>query len=194
MDAAKLDRLLAAHHALGMEPDLRRGATEDEIDAVEALLSRKLPEAVRTLWSWHDGCLMKAGAAPKPWAPLTFRDNWLIGTHEVEPNFELVKPYFDGYLGGSTFLAELSEVGWVPIAANNGDTYVVSCGPLKDCPGLDHPVIQLFEGLALAFNSVESMIDTCIEYLEHPEYQTNGAIYFEIRDRLNQNEGYGRLL
>ena len=85
----------------------------------------------------------------------------------------------------------LSSYGWIPgrrgllkyafpFAEFNGGWYVM--------PALGHPfnlslacpIISVFEGIDVYYYSLELMVNTCIEWVSHPEYSADGSLPHEI--------------
>lgn len=52
---------------------------------------------------------------------------------------------------------------------------MVPCGAMSFWPDVAHPVVCVDEGISVYFDSVGSMVDTCIAWLEHPDYERVGA-------------------
>ena len=167
MDVEKLERLLAAHRAVGEQPNLRPGAAEVELAEVEEKFSLKLPSAVRTLWSWRNGSV--GNPHGKALNPLFFYDGCFSGTPDVDYHIaSAMEAYIDPV---PEFAEEVREVGWVPIADLHGGSFLVTCGPMSFWPDVEHPVVNVKDEIAVYFDSVESMVDTCIAWFEHPDYR-----------------------
>lgn len=61
-----------------------------------------------------------------------------------------------------------------PIASFNGGWYVI---PTRDhnLPSiLKKPIISVHEGIDIYFYSIEKMVDTCVEWVEHNKYASHG--------------------
>jgi hypothetical protein len=167
MDTSKLDRLVAAFEARGIAvaSNLRPGASDRELDELAAHLGFAIPTEVRVLYRWRDG-----HHDPDASNVLLFRDNtflrledipdahhYMVSTYAEDPNGDFIDPGVD--LATS-----------VPIAAFMGSTYAVACGRQQLTDRSTHPIVGVFHGIDLYFHSVESMIDTCIEWVEQPAY------------------------
>lgn len=59
----------------------------------------------------------------------------------------------------------------VPIAHFMGSTYVVTCGPQDVTKQSPHPVLNAFQRVELFFYSIESMVATCIDWVEQTNYR-----------------------
>lgn len=186
MDTRKLDRLVAAFesHDIHVASNLRPGASDRELDELAAHLGFAIPEAVRVLYRWHDG-----HHDPDAEDVLLFRDNqflrledipdahhFMVSTYADDPNEDLIDPGVD--------LATC-----VPIAAFMGSTYAVACGRQRLTDRSMHPVVGAFHGIDLYFHSVESMIDTCIDWVEQPEYEQYGEAPNEMAIWRRHNPG-----
>jgi hypothetical protein len=62
----------------------------------------------------------------------------------------------------------------------------VFTGPRPRSP---HPVIGAFHGIDVYFLSIESMIETCIEWLEQPDYDLNRTAPNELEIWQRHNPG-----
>ena len=157
MLADKLDRLLAAFRSHGIQPDLRSGATDAELDQIEEALGLPLPADLRALWAWRNG---HAHLPPGFSMAFMFRDSAFIGTPEVIGAREAV-------LRHATEPEEwrrktFDPIICIPIAAHGGLT-AVSCGPQGDAPHLPNSVIELHGPMYTAYESIEKMVDTNLE-------------------------------
>ena len=137
MLADKLARLLAAFRSHGIQPDLRPGATDAELDQIEEALGLPLPADLRSLWAWRNG---HAHLPPGFRKAFVFRDTAFIGIPEVLEAREAVLRY-------ATEPEEwrrntIDPVKCIPFAARDGIT-AVSCGPQGEAPHLPYAVVQL---------------------------------------------------
>ena len=156
--ADKLDRLLAAFQAQGLDPQLRPGATETELDQLEEALQLTLPEDLRALWAWRNGHSSHPPPFPHVFA---FHRKAFIGTPEVLHVRNDVLAYLteDEEWHQNTF----DTAKCIPFANLNAGTVTVSCGPQGDAPHLQHSIVDLHGEMNTSFESIEKMIDTSIE-------------------------------
>lgn len=70
------------------------------------------------------------------------------------------------------FLAEHEELleHSFPFAAFNGAWLVLPCKGQNLDRRLARPVISVLEGIDVHFYSLQLMVDTCVEWMSHPQY------------------------
>lgn len=169
MLASKLERLADAFEARGIpvRSNLRPGASEAELDHLAEELNVVLPEEVKALYRWRNGHL-------DPNAPnvLQFRDNTFIGLETVPQAHQSVNEIY-GQDGGDPDLVplEVDLAQSVPISEFMDSWLVVACGPQSVTTRSQHPIVEVFQGVVPVFYSIETMIDTCIDWVEQPEYR-----------------------
>lgn len=185
--AARLDRLVAAFEAHGLDvgANLLPGATAAQIDAVEAELGVRLPRAYRELYGWSAGCVDPASDVA-----LMFRDNTFLRLDDVaEVRRAVVATYgaTDDEDAENYYGVDLRTTA--PFAEFMGSTYLVATGPHRLDPTLAHPVIGAFQGVETYFHSIETMVETCIEWVEHPDYEPLASAPDETATWLKHNPG-----
>ena len=108
----RLDRWLAANR-----PDyyalLRPGATDAELDAVEAQFAVRLPATFRQLYRWRDG------QDPMSFVPLQMNRTFM----PLE-DIARVKDMLDGMIGFDFDDPKYWRRGWVPFLHNGGGSYL----------------------------------------------------------------------
>ena len=131
-------------------------------------------DSVRTLWSWRNGHVDYVLGNS-----LTFRDQRFLSIAELPDALESVKMSEEAELlnepqlpGSDVVPPRIST--YVPIAATEGPGLIVACGPQTYDETNDHPVVG-GDGDGVVYNSVEAMIDTCIEWVEQPDFDPFGG-------------------
>ena len=168
----KLERLADAFegHGIAVRANLAPGASDEELDHLAESRGVELPEDYRTLYRWHNGNIDHWSADL-----FVFRDNPFIRIDE----FPRAQMYIDGYraLESDPSLPKLDVdlSGCVPFAEFDGSVYVIPCKGQTMTTLSAQPVICLFEDVSVHFLSIESMIDTCIEWVEQPGYTRYGT-------------------
>jgi hypothetical protein len=169
---SKLDRLAEAFDARGIpvQSNLRPRASDEELDELAQRLNVALPKDLRALYRWRNGHV-----DPEAGNVLRFRDTKFIALDAIQPAHRLVNEIYGGYdddPDNLPLLVDLAEC--VPIAEFMESWLVVACGPQTATTRSRHPVFLAFQGVYLVFYSIESMVDTCIDWVEQPEYRPDG--------------------
>lgn len=166
----KLDRLAAAFEARGIPvtSNLRPGVTGQELDDLADRLGVDLPPAFRDLYMWRNGHIDPA--APNV---LVFRDNTFLSLDEIPDLHAHTLAGYGPYLADLDLEFDLAQC--VPIAHFEGSIYGVVCGPHALTDRSLHPVVGIFQGIDMYFYSIETMVDTCIEWVEQPDYEQYGT-------------------
>jgi hypothetical protein len=160
---AKLDALLEEYRSKGLEPDLRPGLSQRELVEWQSSTGLKLPEDLRQLFSWRNGCANTNG---EPETLLLFRDNVFIGLDDYKSAIEGLEPFVSSYEEYDTFPFKIDRS--IPIAEFEGNYYVVPLDMV--IPNHPHPVICVGEDLAVHFYSLASMLDTCVEWARDTKF------------------------
>ena len=187
---SRLERLADAfeRHGIAVRGSLLPGASDAELDVVEAELGVVLPQAYRALYTWSAGC-----SDPEGEAPFLFRDNAFLELNEVvQRRQELVEAYQEQTYPGDVGAFGMNGVDLTttaPFAETEGAVYVVACGPHTLASASQNPVISVFEGIDVYFNSIESMLDTCIEWVEQEGYDRYSLAPDEKGPWLRHNPG-----
>jgi len=166
--AARLDVLLDAYRAAGLDPsrNLKPGLSEAEIGAVAAQLGVVFPQAVRELYRWRNGVADLYAEFDKQFV---FRDQPFLSLDNAQDAIADVRAILkeaQAFSGAKDAL--LDPANLIPIAAFEGFYYVVPGGDGLSGLPVTHPVISIGEGEDVYFLTVESMIETCIEWISDP--------------------------
>ncbi len=168
--AERLDALLKAYQAAGIDPsnNLKPGLSDAEIDAIASEAGLVLPEPVRELYRWRNG---NADPYAEANELFWFRDQPFLSLEDAMAARADVQGFMSAYAAAGVE-APVDAASLIPIAAFEGQFYVVPGGDgLSDLP-TSHPVITVGESLEVHFLSIASMVETCIEWASDPTLDT----------------------
>ena len=179
---AKLcDDLVAAYEAKeqAVSQNLMPGISKSEYAKAIGFEIQAIPLSVLNLYQWRNGCANEAADAL-----FLFRDNCFISADRGKEELSMIRSI---YGAESEERFDLTSV--IPIAAFEGAVFAVVTGDHHFGPEFTHPVVSIFEGIDLFFSSVESMLQTCIAWVSHPDWDPFNALpreeELEIWRRLN---------
>ena len=160
---------------IAMGPHLRAGLSRAKLQAVLAPLGLTPPAEVYELYAWHDG--VDGVHAPE----LLFGENQFLSFRNALQEYQALMKHY-GQVASSIQIAQC-----FPFAGFQGSTWAVYCDPnLVD--GLQHPVLEIYHGISIAFENLEHMVQTVDEWFVAGIYDTepvNEALRSAIRQRLN---------
>lgn len=171
----KLDTLLNALRNKGITKidHLLPGLARNEIAQKTIHLPFVLPEEIYELYQWRNGCKRDISSTE---CPFLFRDHKLLSLDEALAEYdELVECYtYESYEN------DIRDYGvdfkfCFPFAGFEGSLYTIACGRQYVTERSQHPIIEIFEGEGLLFYTFSSMLDTCIEWVQHPSYTEYGT-------------------
>lgn len=164
---SKLDRLADAFEARGIPvwSNLRSGVTEPELDDIAERLSVVLPEEFRELYRWRNGHV-----DPDASNVVTFRDGVFIGLDAIPQAYRDVNSVYGLSPADPEYVVDVDLSECVPIAEFMGSWLVVACGAQSAISGSQHPVFNAFHGVEPFFDSIDSMVETCIAWVEQSDY------------------------
>ena len=170
----KLERLTAAFEAKGIHvsKSLLPPLPENEVRARCHWFPRELSEEIIALYGWSGG---QEKDAWEEEYPFWFRDNSFSSLTRAETEY---RSMMESY-GSNPADHDLLKYCF-PFASFNGSWFVL---PTKGHPldnRLPKPVISVLEGVDIYFYSIESMIDTCIEWVGHPSYAEDYTLLHSI--------------
>ncbi len=157
----RMDRWLAANR-----PDyyavLQPGATDAELDAVEAQFRIKLPAAFRQLYRWRNG------QDPMSFKPLQMNRSFM----RLE-DVARVKQMLDGMIGSDFDDPRYWRRGWVPFLHNGGGSYLCLDLAAEDGgqPGQLVGFWKADEDRPVEFLSVEAWLADLVESMESVELE-----------------------
>lgn len=154
--AERLEVLADAYTLRGYDvrPNLLPGATSAELHEVESALGVVLPASYRELYGWSAGVIDDLGTVPR----LRFRDESLLALSRVVEERDRLLDVYD-------WSESLDGRAVAPFASYQGSILVVACGPQGLTSVVPHPVISYFQGIDLYYDSIESMVETCIAWV-----------------------------
>ena len=166
----KLNILIDALRSRGIRKvdNLSPGLTRSEIEDKTVHLPFQLPEEIYELYQWRNGLRTDI---PDNESPFIFRDQYLLSLDETLTKYEeLVKCF-----SYESYEDEMRDYGvdlkfCFPFAGFEGSLYLIACGRQYMTDKSQHPIIQAFEDISLYFYTFSSMLDTCIEWVQHPDY------------------------
>ena len=173
----KLERLVDAHEARGVpvRESLAPGVSAAELDALAERVGFDLPDDYRALYEWHNGGPL-----------LLFRDNSFceIGNPDAQRTLDIYSE-----IGEEDGLDDLPVDlrRCLPIAEFNGAVYVVPGKGLSQSPLSPNPVVSVFEGIDVYYLSIETMVDTCIEWVEQHDWTPTSEAPNEMRIWMKHN-------
>jgi hypothetical protein len=177
----KCERLAAAFEGKGVRvhENLSPGLSRSEILHLTAKIGIRPPEELIELYEWRDGSMLEHD--PPDHRNIIFRDNVFISLERAIEEHAM--------LMGSYGQIEVDLQACLPISTFDGSWDVVACSPVALAGGLPSPVIRVFQGTEIYFDSIAAMLDTCIEWVSHPAWvQHEGLpqpIELQIWDRHN---------
>ncbi|MEO0423010.1 MAG: hypothetical protein AAF184_11775 [Pseudomonadota bacterium] len=179
--AAKLGRLSQAFDSKGHKaPDsLLPGLAGDALDAQLGWFPSTLPQELRELYAW------RAGQASDPWDaefPFWFRDRGFSSIEIAKDEYSSMMESYGVENDPTRDLVNLSDC--FPFAAFNGAWYVVPCKGHGFDISVPYPVISVFQDISPHFDSINAMLDTCIAWVEHPDWKSDSGLDREQERRI----------
>ena len=171
---AGLDRLLAAYEQKG-------------VAVADTLLPPLEPDALREACGWFPGELppqlvalygWRGGQEKDAWEtehPFWFRDMSFSSVARAEQEYASMMASY----GLNPLDRGLLKFSF-PFASFNGGWYVL---PTRGHPfntSLVCPVICVLEGIDVYFYSLQTMVDTCVDWVIHPAYTEDGSLPRDI--------------
>ncbi len=137
--------------------------TEDEIrEKCKSWFPEKVPSSIIELYEW------KGGQEKNAWEeafPFWLRDMSFISLDQAETEY---KSMMESYGLHSSFEEDGVRLkDCFPFAAFNGGWFVIPASTSKWSSVYSQPVVCVFQGTELYYHSVESMLKTCIECVQH---------------------------
>jgi hypothetical protein len=169
----KLDRLLVAYEAKGypLSKTLQNGLSESEIVETCSWFPGKLPKELIEMYQWRNGPI---DDPEYPEQSFWFRDMEFSSIQLAEMHYDHI---MSSYGPDATLEDDGIDLSMAfPFAAFEGGWYVLPCSEQTMAPKHVRPVVSVFEGIDVYFYSMETMLDTCIEWIQHPDYQVFGHL------------------
>ena len=128
-----------------------------------------LPKELTALYGW------RGGQAEDAWSteyPFWFRDDAFCSLRNAEREYLSM---MSGYAGAPA-ISGLTLTDCFPFAAFNGGWLVLPCSPQTLDSRLARPVVSVMEGAEIFFYSMQTMVDTCLEWISHPLFSADGSL------------------
>ena len=173
-----LDELRLAHLERGRDVDrhLKPGIPHAEVLERTAHLGLALPDDLLELYEWRDG--QDEQQAEMDTDAFSFRDNVFADLDWALREYPVIQEYYAPEPDSIPYGFELTET--FPFAHFMGSSYVVVCGAhTLDSPS-PNPVAGIFQGVDMYFHSLETMLETCLEWMRHPDWDRESLLDDEI--------------
>ncbi len=155
------EALLAAHrrHGIDISQDLLPGLPREAIEAETAWFPSRLPDDLIALYGWRNGQPEDAWNSQNV---LWFRDMQFTSLQRARDEYVSM---MDSYGLDNDPASEGIDLRMCfPFASFNGGWYVVPCeGPRLDSR-FPFPVVSVFQGISIYFDSIETMLRTCVDW------------------------------
>lgn len=169
-----LDQLLKTFESKGMKVSdtLLSPVSETELKELCSWFPGELTEEIIALYAWRGGQREDAWETEYPF---WFRDNSFCSLERAEREYKSMMETYgtieqDHYMLKHAF----------PIASFNGGWYVIPTKGHNLNSALKRPVISVHEGIDIYFYSIEKMVETCTEWVQHKNYEKDGLYPAEI--------------
>jgi hypothetical protein len=149
-------------------PSLLPPLSEQEIELrCKGWFPSKIPKGINNLYTW------KGGQEKDAWEeefPFWFRDMSFISLEQAESEYKSMNESYGVY-------NTLEEDGVLlkdcfPFAAFNGGWFVVPASKNKWSHKFSEPVICVLQGIEMYYHSIEKMVKTSIECVQHTTWST----------------------
>ncbi|MDO6545561.1 hypothetical protein [Photobacterium sanguinicancri] len=163
-----LNRLLNAFESKGMnvEGSLLPPIPEIELRERCSWFPGDLPNEIVALYEW------RGGQEKDTWEsefPFWFRDNSFCSIARAEFEYKSMMESYGKYQPDHDMLKYS-----FPIAAFNGGWYVIPTRRHNLNSVLKRPVISVHQDIDIYFYTIEKMVETCAEWVEHDNYSPDG--------------------
>lgn len=182
---AQLEALRLAYEAKGQHvsssllPPLNEVALRERC----AWFPAALPQELTSLYAWHGGQDKKVDQDK---FPFWFRDCGFISPNEAEREYKDIMSIY----GQNPMDHELLKYSF-PFAAFNSGWLVLPCKGQSLDLRFPRPVIFVMEGITVFFYSMQLMIDTCVEWVSHPQLNEHAQLPPEIELKIWQKHNPG---
>lgn len=186
----RLEELRLSYEAIGeaVSADLQPPISHEALAAQCSWFPGEIAEEIYALYAWRGGQLERDDE-PAPSALFWFRDRIFstpdIARHEYQSMMETYGPYNSPEMSG----VDLKSC--FPFASLYGGWYVFPCGGQAIDPAHPRAIINVFQGVDIYFHSLESMLQTCIEWVRHPQYRSRDAAWDHLEIDIWQKNNPG---
>ena len=165
-----LDELLEAYESKGMRVSetLLPPHSESELRERCQWFPGELSPEIISLYTW------RGGQASDAWVtefPFWFRDNSFSNLEYAEQSYKSIMATY-GLFPQDRELLKYS----FPFAEFNGGWYILPTRGLAPGTQLKAPVISVLEGVVIYYYSIEAMVQTCIDWVNHELYSAESSL------------------
>jgi hypothetical protein len=187
----KLDNLLAAYEAKGYATTntLAPGLSIDEILAETVWFPSPLKNDILDLYQWRNGVIINHSRVPFPYT-FKFRDMIFHSLQDARLEYRTIMETYG--VDSSIEQHKVDLATCFPFASYECGWYVLPCGEQLLSQIYPNPVVSVFQGVDLYYYSVESMLDTCIAWVSHPDYEPHHHLHDESTIWREHNPGIFR--
>jgi len=180
-----LDELLEAYESKGMHvsDSLLAPLSQSELIDRCSWFPGELPPEIISLYSWRGGQLKDAWESE---FPFWFRDNSFCSVERAQ--FEY-KSMMDSY-GIYPEDHELLKYSF-PFASFNGGWYVFPTQGQPFSATLKAPIVGVLQGIDIYYFSIETMVQTCIDWVSHDKYDADSSMPDKIEREIWQKHNPG---
>lgn len=165
---------------ISLRPYLQSGLSRADVQAALNPLSLTPPEDLYELYEWSNG------------VDILNTPELLFGEYQFLPLSDAVQEYEELIKHYSQVTSSISLAQCFPFASFQGSNCTIYCEP-KPIEGLQHPVIEIYHGVGILFESIDRMAQTVAEWFSLGIYDTqpvDDVLRAAIRQRLNPRIPY----
>ena len=148
---------------------LHPGLDESEVRRRCSWFPAPLPAEVVALYGWHDG---QTPDAERTADAFLFRDCAFISLDRARDAYRTMT----GAYGAAAAIIGAGLTTCFPIAEFEGAALVVPCEAPPAGDTQLRPVVSVFEGIEVFFYSVERMVETCLDWVRHPDFDPRAGL------------------
>jgi len=180
-----LDELLSAYENRGMNlsSSLLPPIEERDLKNRCRWFPGELPREIISLYGWRGGQKKDAWASEHPF---WFRDMSFCSIERAEYEYKSMMESYGSYPKNH----ELLKFSF-PIASFNGGWYVLPTNGQPYSSKLTTPIISVFQGIDIYYFSIEQMVKTCIDWVNHDKYRDDYTLPDDIESAIWQKHNPG---
>jgi hypothetical protein len=160
---ASLESLRVAYEAKGqsVSKSLLPPLSEEALRSQCAWFPAPLPPEIVALYAWRNG---QAKGAWEEENPFWFRDCGFLNIHLAQLEY---KSMMASYGKPEFAVPQIDLATCFPFAGFNGGWYVFPCAGQRFDKRLAFPIVSVFQGVDIFYYSLESMVETCVDWVSH---------------------------
>jgi hypothetical protein len=168
------ERLANAYELQGLpvRQNLRPGVSREVVLRTLAPLRIPVPEEIVELYGWRNGHVLEFD--PDQHRYLSFRDGIFVSVERVVEEYSRIQKSYGVNSTLRTDRVDLQAV--IPISSFEGAWDVVACGAHLYGSNFDHPVIHVHQGISMYFHSVQTMLQTCTDWVSSPHWENLSSL------------------